>query len=179
MLLPLSAGMLLLRNGHELEQAFAQGAPYLFHRPGAGPVWDLGPRSFQCSRRADALKLWIALQRYGAAAIGGLYDRLADTASQLYAAVQDRPAFKALHRPEGNILCFRYVGDRTAPAPALDRLNFELRQRYNRSGRGWITMTVLGERRVLRTTIMNPRTGPEHIEALLNGLEEEARKVSV
>jgi L-2,4-diaminobutyrate decarboxylase len=54
----------------------------------------------------------------------------------------------------------------------LDALNFELRQRYNRSGEGWITTTVLDGRRVLRTTIMNPRTTTAHLDRLLEGLAE-------
>jgi L-2,4-diaminobutyrate decarboxylase len=177
MLLPLSAGMVMLRNERDLAQAFLQRAPYLFHKPGGDKVWDLGPVSFQCSRRADALKVWVTLQRYGARAVGALYDRLAETANALYDLVQAHPAFEAVHQPESNILCFRYLGDGEQADDALDALNFELRQRYNRSGKGWITMTVLGGRRVLRTTIMNPRTGADHLQALLDGLVATARSL--
>jgi L-2,4-diaminobutyrate decarboxylase len=63
MLMPLSTGMLLVRDERELEAAFAQKAPYLFHGGDDERVWDQGMRSFMCSRRADALKLWVALQR--------------------------------------------------------------------------------------------------------------------
>ncbi|MFN8653236.1 MAG: pyridoxal-dependent decarboxylase [Gemmatimonadales bacterium] len=175
MLLPLSAGMVLLRQEADLEQAFLQRAPYLFHRGENARVWDMGPRSFQCSRRGDALKVWLVLQRYGARMIGALYDRLCETSARLYELLGERATFETLHRPEGNILCFRYVADRRRSDEELDRLNFELRQRYNRSGEGWITMTVLNGRRVLRTTIMNPRTREEHLRALLDGLERVAR----
>jgi L-2,4-diaminobutyrate decarboxylase len=171
MLLPLSAGMVLLRHETELENAFLQGAPYLFHRRENARIWDLGPKSFQCSRRADALKVWLVLQRYGSAMIGALYDRLCETTAALHQMVSEHRAFQAIHRPEGNILCFRYMGDGHRNDEELDRINFDLRQRYNRSGEGWITMTVLDGRRVLRTTIMNPRTGEEHLKALLDGLE--------
>jgi glutamate/tyrosine decarboxylase-like PLP-dependent enzyme len=177
MLLPLSAGMVLLRNGAELENAFLQGAPYLFHRRENAKVWDLGPKSFQCSRRADALKVWLVLQRYGSAMVGALYDRLCETTAALYQLVSEHRAFQAIHRPEGNILCFRYMGDGHRNDEELDRLNFELRQRYNRSGEGWITMTVLDGRRVLRTTIMNPRTGEQHLTRLLEGLARVGREL--
>ena len=172
MLLPLSVGMVLVRDERDLEGAFAQRAPYLFHaRDGEEErVWDQGIRSFQCSRRADALKLWVALQRYGADGIGLLYDHLCATARALHAAVAARPDFEALHEPECNILCFRYVGDGTLDDAALDALNRELRERYNRSGAGWITATNLAGRRVLRVTVMNPRTTPAHVERLLDGV---------
>jgi L-2,4-diaminobutyrate decarboxylase len=177
MLLPLSAGMVLLRDERELENAFLQGAPYLFHRRENAKVWDLGPKSFQCSRRADALKVWLVLQRYGSAMIGQLYDRLCETTAKLYDMIGAHRSFQAIHRPEGNILCFRYMSDGHRNDEELDQINFDLRQRYNRTGEGWLTMTVLDGRRVLRTTIMNPRTGETHLEKLLEGLERVGRTI--
>jgi L-2,4-diaminobutyrate decarboxylase len=184
MLIPLSAGLVLVRDERDLAGAFAQRAPYLFHPSlhsgQAGEeerVWDQGVRSFLCSRRADAFKVWVALQRYGADGIGALYDRLCATARALYEAVLAHPHFEALHEPECNILCFRYVGDPSrgpAQAPAddavLDAVNRDLRERYNRSGAGWITATNLDGRRVLRVTVMNPRTTAAHVHRLLDGL---------
>ena len=52
----------------------------------------------------------------------------------------------------------------------LDRLNQELRERFNRSGEGWITTTALGGRRVLRVTVMNPRTTSGDLVRVLDGL---------
>jgi L-2,4-diaminobutyrate decarboxylase len=52
-----------------------------------------------------------------------------------------------------------------------------LRERYNRSGRGWITITTLDGRRVLRITVMNARTNEAHVQALIDGLVAEGRSV--
>jgi L-2,4-diaminobutyrate decarboxylase len=93
-----------------------------------------------------------------------------------------------VHRPESNILCFRYVGlghgdshgnGQGAGADALDDaaldgINRELRERYNASGEGWITTTVLNGRRVLRVTVMNPATTEAHLDRLLEGLDRAA-----
>lgn len=215
LLLPLAAGVVLVREERWLEAAFAQNAPYLFHPASpthaaahaqddvrdstpndvrndvlddashASRVIDQGVRSFQCSRRADALKLWVALQRYGADGLGALYAHLCDGARTLHALLAAHPAFEPLHVPESNILCFRWTGDvgdapalarlaRRDPA-ALDRLHAAARARYNASGAGWITSTVLGGRRVLRVTVMNPRTTAEHLAALVSGLDAAAR----
>ena len=175
MLLPLSAGMVLVREERDLEGAFAQRAPYLFHGDGEERVLDQGIRSFQCSRRADVLKLWVALQRYGAAGIGALHDHLCETALALHEEIGRRDDFVALHAPQSNILCFRYVGESEESDERLDAVNRELRERYNRSGQGWITATNLAGRRVLRVTIMNPRTTRDHVRALLDGLAAEGR----
>src|SRR5262249_47254400 len=109
MLLPLTSGMLLVRHEQTLEAAFAQRAPYLFHQAAGEPSWDQGKRTFMCARRADALKLWVTLQRHGAAALGALYEQLCGVARDLHAAISARTDFEALHEPESNILCFRFV----------------------------------------------------------------------
>jgi L-2,4-diaminobutyrate decarboxylase len=176
MLAPISGGMLLVRDERDLERAFAQAAPYLFHASGNGTErgWDQGKRSFQCSRRTDALKVWVALQRYGADGMAAIYDRLCDTARALHEEIASRDDFIAVHEPESNILCFRWVGDGSHDDTTLDRMNRELRERYNRSGAGWITATVLDGRQLLRVTVMNPRSGREHARRLLEGLAEQA-----
>jgi L-2,4-diaminobutyrate decarboxylase len=72
------------------------------------------------------------------------------------------PAFESVHEPESNIVCFRRHGS--------DELNRQIRESYNRSGAGWITTTMLDGRRVLRATIMNPRTTAGDARTILDGL---------
>jgi L-2,4-diaminobutyrate decarboxylase len=174
LLMPLGTGMLLVRDEQDLDRAFAQRAPYLFHGSG-GRVLDQGVRSFLCSRPVDVLKLWVALQRYGLSGLAAAHDHLCDMARSLWKEIGGRDDFVALHEPESNILCFRFVRP-GLDEPALDELNFRLREAYNQSGAGWITTTVLGGRRVLRVTVMNPRTSHRHVTALLDGLAAEAQR---
>lgn len=178
MLLPLAAGMVLVRDEGDLERAFAQQAPYLFHGGKSTRILDQGIRSFQCSRRADVLKLWFVMQRFGSTGLGRLYDHLCNTARLLYEAIEERDDFENIHEPESNILCFRFLGSiATEERARIDELNRTLRPLYNREGSGWITATMLEGRPVLRVTMMNPRTGAEHVRALLDGLAAQARKI--
>jgi L-2,4-diaminobutyrate decarboxylase len=187
MLLPLAAGMVLTRDEGDLERAFAQQAPYLFHAGKTSRVIDQGIRSFQCSRRADVLKLWFVMQRFGSKGLGLLYDHLCNTARLLYDAIENRDDFENLHEPESNILCFRYLGSgskrmgrKSASVDGtreIDELNRAVRPLYNRKGSGWITATVLNGRPVLRVTMMNPRTGIEHVRALLDGIVAQAKRL--
>ncbi|HMN09278.1 MAG TPA: hypothetical protein PKC83_10880, partial [Gemmatimonadaceae bacterium] len=109
-----------------------------------------------------------------------------------HAMVMAHPRFEALHLPETNILCFRHLGANPgasaaamgqgdgAPgdAEALDELNRLTRERYNASGEGWITSTVLDGRRVLRVTIINPRTTETHLQRLLDGIDRVALDIA-
>src|ERR1700682_3215425 len=136
MLLPLAAGMVLTRDERDLDLAFAQQAPYLFHSGKTSRIIDQGIRSVQCSRRADVFKLWFVIQRFGSNGLGRLYDHLCRTARFLYDTIEERGDFENVHEPESNILCFRYIGrnsgsgTRTASAAdvqRIDALNRELR----------------------------------------------------
>ena len=178
MLMPLSAGMLIVRDVADLDRAFAQRAPYLFSDDADDRLRDHGRRSFMCSRRADVLKLWVALHRHGRAELGAIHDHLCTTTQALWTAVRANPRFEAPHEPESNILCFRYVGDTAQSAAELDAINAAVRERYNRSGHGWITTTLLNGRRVLRVTVMNPRTTADHVRAMLARIDALAREES-
>jgi L-2,4-diaminobutyrate decarboxylase len=68
-----------------------------------------------------------------------------------------------VHEPDLNILCFRRKG-------LNDEQTAELRERLIRGGRAWITTTVLRGERVLRVTMMNPRTTERHIDDMLDAL---------
>lgn len=175
MLLPIPCSAVLVRREGLLDAAFAQSAPYLFGAGASERCADQGVRSFACSRRFEALKLWVALQRYGTAGLAALYDRLCRMAGALHDRVSRHPDFEPLHVPETNILCFRWNDPgRLLAAADLDAANLALRQQWNASGDGWITTTVLNGRRVLRVTIMNPRTSDQHLDALLDGLARAA-----
>jgi L-2,4-diaminobutyrate decarboxylase len=178
MLMPTQAGMLLMRDERDLDAAFSQRAPYLFHSAAGDRVWDNGTRNFICSRRAEVFKLWVALQRYGANGFAELHDYFCTLARTMWDEIANRPEFEALHEPESNILCFRYVGRGGHGNAELDQINREVRERYNLSGEGWITATNLDGRRVLRVTLMNPRTTAADVREILDGLAEVGRSLT-
>jgi L-2,4-diaminobutyrate decarboxylase len=179
MLMPLPAGALLVRDERALERAFSQQAPYLFHgRDADERSWDQGLRSFQCSRRSDALKVWVAFQRYGARGLGAIHDHLCETTREFHALIASSPEFEPIHEPESNILCFRWRGDGSHSEAELDTINARLRESLNQSGNGWITTTTLSDRRVLRVTVMNPRTSPDDLAHILASLRRLAEEIS-
>jgi L-2,4-diaminobutyrate decarboxylase len=163
MWMPLSLGTVLVRDGIWLRRAFEADAPYLFH---AGSE-NLGEMTIQCSKRADAIKLWLVLRSRGTAPIVEALERVTGLTRYLHDRITASDDFEAVHEPELNILCFRKRG-------LDDEQTAELRDRLIRSGRAWITTTILRGERVLRVTMMNPRTTEQHIDAMLDALREGA-----
>jgi L-2,4-diaminobutyrate decarboxylase len=153
MLMPLSAGMVLVRDGKDLERAFAQEAPYLFHGSESERQLspDLGKRSIQCSRRAEVMKVWVGLQRLGSGAMGLLYDILCEKASEVHASVASQPGATPLHVPESNIVAWSLAGAGSDAVAAT-------RRKLHDSDGVWITSTVIGGRSCLRATVMNFRS---------------------
>lgn len=173
MFMPISLGAIFVRDQRHLDNAFRQSAPYLFHGDAEeirSP--DIGQRTLQCSRRLDALKLWISIEHYGLEYFAELLERTVENANLLYEKLDAAPDFEALHQPETNILCFRHLPEALVGADPelIDTYQRELRAAYNAHGRGWITTTRLDGRQVLRVTLMNPGTRPEHLDELLIGL---------
>ncbi len=159
MWMPLSLGTILVRDGVWLRRAFEADAPYLFHGGGQ----NLGEVTIQCSKRADAIKLWIVLKSGGVVPIVNALERTSDMARYLYERIVASDDFEAMHEPMLNILCFRKRG-------LSDEQHADLRERLIRSGRAWITTTVLRGVRVLRVTMMNPRTSEADVDAMLDAL---------
>jgi L-2,4-diaminobutyrate decarboxylase len=161
MWMPLSLGTILVRDGIWLRRAFEADAPYLFN---AGSD-NLGEMTIQCSKRADAIKLWLLLRSQGVAPIAEAIERVTALTRYLYDRLLESDDFEPVHEPDLNILCFRRKG-------FDDEQTADLRERLIRSGRAWITTTVLRGERVLRVTMMNPRTTEQHIDAMLDALRE-------
>ncbi|MHB8902461.1 MAG: hypothetical protein ACYC6Y_27180, partial [Thermoguttaceae bacterium] len=85
--------------------------------------------------------------------------------------------FEPLHEPECNIVVFRHVPDalRGVSSERLGRFQLELRRRLIESGEFYIVSTSLEGVGALRVTIINPLTGPEHLDRLLDALREQGR----
>lgn len=173
--MPLSLGVILVREERWLRAAFEANAPYLFHRDAAEQ--NLGEFTIQCSRRADAVKLWAALQVYGVDHFARTIDRVAQLALHLDELVRSDDEFEALHDPQFNIYCFRYVGSRALAGDELDELNSTIRQRLIESGEAWITSTRLGEKRALRVTLINPRTTEADLAKMLRNVRDLGRAI--
>ncbi len=172
---PLSTAVVLVKEQRWLRAAFQQEAPYLFHaRAGAQAPPDMGSYTFQCSRRSDAIRLWVALEHYGTRRFGELYDHCCSLATHLHERLRASADFEPAHEPESNILCFRWTPAGLHDPDRLNALQDRLRGGFVAAGRGYlVTTTLLDGRRVLRVTLINPRTTTGHVDRMIEGLRAE------
>ena len=171
MLMPLAASVVLVRDERDLQAAFAQQRAVPVPRGPGERRLGSGAAQLPVLATARRLKVWVALQRHGAAGFAALYDHLCATAHAPARGDTRAPGVRgaARARREHRLLPLRQA---TVPCrtrnwtPSITRL----RETYNRDGDGWITTTVLGGRRVLRATVMNPRTTADDVVRVLDRL---------
>ena len=160
---PYDAGFLLVRDGALHRQAFANEAAYLQRadRGLAGGDWwacDYGP---DLSRGFRALKTWFTLKTYGLDALGAAIARSCELARSLGRMVEASPELELLAPVQLNIVCF------ALRRPDSDRLIPGLVADLHEQGRVAPSTTRIGGRTAIRAAIVNHRTGPDDIRALL------------
>ena len=126
----------------------------------AGDWWpcDYGP---DLSRGFRALKTWFTLRTYGLDAIGASISRTCELARALAHLVEQSPELELLAPVELNIVCF---GLRSADSDALiPGIVADLHE----AGRVAPSTTTVRGRLAIRAAIVNHRTEPEDIRALV------------
>ena len=167
MFMPLSAAGVLVRNGSLLATPLAERAPYLFATEQRR--WpDIGQLTIACSQRFDALKIWLVWQIYGARVWDALISHTCAVCAAAYRYCAESRILEPLHEPHSNILCFRLRRQRDADS---DKVHWDVKEKLNESGYGYISSTVLDGRRVLRLVVMNPRTQARDVEDVLKRIE--------
>jgi glutamate/tyrosine decarboxylase-like PLP-dependent enzyme len=163
---PYDAGFLLVRDGEQHRQAFAQPAAYLSREArglAAGAIWpcDLGP---DLSRGFRALKTWFTLKTFGTDRLGAVITRSCALAKYLEARVLAEPRLELLAPVNLNIVCFRYR--------AGDAVNREIVADVQVSGIAAPSSTTLDGKLAIRAAIVNHRTEETDIDALVAAVLE-------
>jgi aromatic-L-amino-acid decarboxylase len=142
----------------------------------SGAVIDYRDWQIPLGRRFRALKLWFVIRHYGVEGLQFHVRRHVALAQQFAAWVQADPRFELVAPAPLNLVCFRHKSG--------DRVNEQLEDRLNRSGRLYLTHTSLAGRYVLRFCVGQTQTEERHvaaawreIQAAAAGLEQEAEQV--
>ena len=162
---PYDAGFVLVRDGALHRDTFASPADYLQRETrglAAGSFWpcDFGP---DLSRGFRALKTWFTLKVYGTEALGAMISKTCELARYLEIKISASREFELLAPVHLNIVCFRHRGN------DADRLNAMIVAHLHESGIAVPSTTMIGQKLAIRAAIVNHRTEPRDIDALLNG----------
>lgn len=162
---PALATGVIFRREADSYKTFAQKAQYLWDAQQAPEWFNTGRRTFECTKTMMVIKFYAILKTYGESIFTEHIERLFALTRHFVKMIRERPAFELATEPQANIVNFRYIGHSSENA---NELNSFIRQRLLESGKFYIVQTMLGNKRYLRTSIMNPLTTEAHLQALLD-----------
>lgn len=166
---------LVFKNGDQSYQTFAQKASYLWAKEDK-EWYNLGKRTFECTKDMMALKVYAVLQTHGPELFAHVVERLFGMGKTFAGKIKQRSGFELLTEPDCNIVCFRFIRP-DVDDERLNGLNQSIRDRLLADGRYFIVQASIGGKLYLRTTLMNVFTEPDHLEGLLEEIEQIAGEI--
>lgn len=169
MMLPALITAVLFRDGSRSFEAFAQEASYLFHGQDTRRWSDVALRTLECTKEMMALKLYTCLSLLGTRLFADYVTATFDLARRFAERLQGSGDFEVAVPPDCNIVCFRHT-PAGFPASELDALQSRLREQLVTRGDFYLVQTTLPKGVYLRTTLINPLTSEEDLDALRDAL---------
>ena len=175
---PITAAVVLVKQAGQLKHAVAGGgSEYLFHND-ANAEYNLGERSLQCGRRADALKVWLSWKAVGSNGFSAKVDYLQTLKEQCVEMIQASPNIELLTPAVYLNILFRFKDD-SKSEQELSKLNVELCKSILKRGGAYVDHAKYKKRTGIRLILANQETQLLHIERLLNDVERIGKELSL
>jgi L-2,4-diaminobutyrate decarboxylase len=166
LLTPALATAVVFRRGDDGFSTFQQKAHYLWKDQQSHEWFNLGKRTFECTKVMMSVKVYVTLRTYGERAFAANVDHLYDLGRRLGEMIGERPELELAAAPQANIVCFRYAG-RDGNVERENELNGRIRRELLREGRFYLVQTSLRGKLYLRVSLMNPFTTEAHLAEML------------
>jgi len=151
--IPLICSVLLVREKGALHEYFSTfDTDYIYHDDETSS-YDLGPKSLQCGRRVDALKLWLAWKFYGDEGYVQRIEHLFDLAIYATEIIEKHPHLELMCPTQSLNVNFRYV---PTEACDLDEFNQRVRKELVESGKSMVNYCHLHKGLSIRLILLNP-----------------------
>jgi len=157
---------LVFKKSKDAYKTFNQKAQYLWKEATEEEWYNLAKRTFECTKEMMSIKFFCLMQLYGKQGFAEFVETLYDLGKTFAKLIKKRPQLELLIEPECNIVCFR-VYKAELDTAENNRINSNIRQNIIESGEFYIVQTTLRNTVYLRTTLMNPFTTENDLEALL------------
>lgn len=135
----------------------------------SGAVIDYRDWQIPLGRRFRALKLWFVIRYYGVEGLRHHVRRHIALAQEFANWVRASDQFELVAPPPLNLVCFRHIGE--------DEINRQLLERLNRSGKLYLSHTVLDGRYTLRFCVGQTYTEAEHVARAWQQIQETAARL--
>ncbi len=122
----------------------------------SGAVFDYRDWHVPLGRRFRSLKLWFVLRSYGVEGLQHHIRRHVELAQQFAGWIKESTDFELAVPAPLNLVCFRHTGG--------DEFNKVLLDKLNKSGKIYLTHTVLNDKYTLRFCVAQTHTEERHVK---------------
>ena len=163
---PITAAVILTRHQGMLEQTCG-GGDYLFHND-ENAAHNLGQKSIQCGRRADALKVWLSWKAIGNTGFEDKVDQLQILKDGCVEAIENSPQLHMIGpAPYLNVL-FQYRPSADLNEVQLRELNIALCKAMQTQGGAFVDYAKYQGKTGIRLILANSDTQVSDINRLLD-----------
>ncbi len=170
--MPCGLGALLVRDGHNLLNAYRYEAHYMQDRPSLASLAEISPSELspELTRPFRGLRLWLSLKLIGVAAFRSALEEKLLLAKHFYDEMHREPGVQMGPVPELSIVTFRYVPQRGD----ANEYNARLLRSMQHDGRIFMTSTSIDGQFWIRLAVLCATTHREHIDMTLEMLRKKA-----
>lgn len=176
MFIPTGLGIVLVRDGSALFEAFHARASYLQDMEGMGVEQSRSACDFspELTRPFRGLRLWLPLKLAGVAPFRAALEEKLLLAEYFYERIQDVEGFVVGPPPDLSIVAFRYQPDRGDATDFNNRLFEAIRD----EGRIFLSTTTVDGNFTLRMAILAYHTHKQDIDTALDVIEGHAKRLA-
>lgn len=172
MFVPAPCTLLFYRDRERSRDAFRQTASYVFDaQPSVYTELDNGDKNFECTKRPMIMGLWVLWAMYGPALFAEKIEYLCRLTRYVHAILEEEPDFETVHRPEANIICFRYRPEWIGEDEVSD-FQVQIRDRIKHRGQFFISKVDVDGVAALRVVMMNHQITTGHFHMLLDEIRK-------
>ncbi|XP_015901180.3 phenylacetaldehyde synthase isoform X2 [Ziziphus jujuba] len=146
--------------------------PLMLQASQANLVVDFKDWQIPLGRRFRSLKLWMVLRLYGLENLQGYIRNHIKLAKHFEELVSQDPRFEVVTPRKFSLVCFRLLPHNDEACAS--KLNHDLLDIVNSTGKVYISHTVLSGKYVLRFAVGAPLTEERHVNAAWDVLQEKA-----
>lgn len=169
---PITAAVVLVKHAGALKACTAGGGgEYLFHQD-ANAQYNLGERSIQCGRRADALKVWLSWKAIGNQGFAKKIDYLQSIKTDCVEMIEHNDLFEMLAPAAYLNVLFRYVPKKTMADEDIGKLNIAICKTMVAEGGSYVDYANYKGKFGIRLILGNEQVTHMHLKKLLDQCED-------
>ncbi|MCL6271541.1 pyridoxal-dependent decarboxylase [Sansalvadorimonas sp. 2012CJ34-2] len=174
---PITAAVILVKEKVQLSCCCSGGGgEYLFHQD-ENASFNLGERSIQCGRRADALKVWLSWKAIGNKGFSDKIDFLQDLKSYCVERVNQHPSLQMMAPATYLNVLFRFQPELDLSEEQLRNLNIAICKKLREDGQAYVDYARYKGRTGIRLIIANGAATQGDIDHLLENILKTGSKL--